>query len=397
MSDHEKKVDPWAKLNETRLAERRRLIHAANQKYEASRGGGGIGKGPSRVQGDIPFWATEVKVHHGTLLLRFVPGRYLVPRHVAEAYPQYQEGTPMAHQLWIEHRFASVGQYGTEVYDAADVDEKGRCLARVYSRGRKDHTSRLVSLYSVVDLRYWHRTSKTKTLHGAKGSNKTVTDGRWELCEGRECKLCEEGNERIAGRSGFLKLTPAYEASLGRIEEKIGQYCRCGCLDPLEILSVNCGNCGHVFEEAEFDESGDVISPITAMTMLNVYEKHRDCPSCDLPLSPHPLQDTPSAMLVEEMTCRGCGSPERASIYDVDVALVKQGSAPAVFLELDTTRYKGKGFRVIQPGERTMELATMHDFVNELGINLRVQAAKLRISPDDNPFIEKGGGYSRRY
>ena len=127
----------------------------------------------------------------------------------------------------------------------------------------------------------------------------------WVACDGRLCKICPQNVETAPARllkwemgvTHFKALTEEYQ-------NQIGNTCNsCGTRDSISTVAYLCPN----------EECGEAIIDLKDTTLsdediLNIKNSPAVCPSC-----------RQEGWLNELQRCSGCSSPERASIFDVDI------------------------------------------------------------------------------
>ena len=405
MTDKQKK-NPWKNLRTGVSARRKARFSRQHESAEEDRrsrsrqGGsrrGGFWKNEIKIKGERVNKKTGVTEPAEPVVVRLVPGEYPVPDHVAVEFEEFLAGDVLPNFLRVEYKHKSVGAFGVFVPDTRDTADGKDLSLYLMDQGDDTIQPKLINYYNVIDLGTWHKIPTTETYKDKKtGETRTGQGFEWVRCQGKGCPMCEQGHEKIVGRPGYYRLTSAFEAALNSIAGNVGQFCSCGCPAPLTALSANCSSCGHVFAEAEFDEgTGEIIDPISPRKIGQLYDKHHTCPSCGSHLVEVPEADD-EATIIEELSCDGCTEPQRASIYDADLALIKEGTGPKTVLRLDNTKFQARGFRVRQVPEAILDRAQVYDFAEKLPHSLAYVAKRIQLPANENPYYEAPEGREER-
>ncbi|MCA8940414.1 MAG: hypothetical protein KDB07_11420 [Planctomycetes bacterium] len=401
----ETKKNPWSNLR-TGVSSRRKARYSRQhesaekeRRSKNSRGGnrGGFWKNELKIQGPKKDKQTGAQIPGVPVVMRLVPGEYPVPNHVAAEFEEFTAGEVLPNFMQIEYRHGTIGRFGVDVPDTRDTEEGKDLSLYLIDNGDDTINPRLINYYNVLDLGSWHKVPVEEPYTDKKTNESKVRQGfEWYRCKGRTCNLCDQGLEKIHGRAGYLRMTPAFETALNSIANTVGQFCTCGCPAPLTALAATCSSCGHVFVEAEFEEvTGEITDPISPRKIGQVYDQHANCPNCGNHLVEAPEQDD-ECTVAEELTCDGCTDPQRASIYDADLALIKEGEAPKTLLKLNDDMFNARGFRVREVPEALAEQARVFDFEKSLPRSLSYVAKRLELSPADNPYYAPPEGAEDR-
>lgn len=381
MTDNKK--DPWQKLRGTRSLEQKEYLERQSELAESK----GFTGGYTRTKKpNVPFWSNEINLSTPTRL-RLVPGQYTIPKHIEEETKgALTAGAEIPNFVWMMHRIDRVASF-REVWDTRDIENGNDLALYGESHWSWNVRSQITNVYNAVDYGTWH-TIPSKTNSGYLN---------WSRCGGDGCEQCAQGADKSVGRAGYVSLGEMHEQDLRKIGQYISKFCRCGSPHPLQAFSLSCGRCQTDLYIAPLDERGSIKRPITKQFIYSIYDSNPECPICNVVLTPFPKGEN-DAQIVENLVCEQCDSPERASIFDADLALHKEKKDGEKYarLLLQENAFKGAGFQIRPPSQTLLDMAPQYDFIKGLGINLTSVSKKLGIRDDENPFFVQGKGYKER-
>lgn len=341
-----------------------------------------------------------------TELIRFLPGEYAVPPHMAEFAPEdYVEGEILPYYIHLSHYHPNRGYEGRgcQILDTKDWNDGDDLSTYLADMGDDTINSRPMAFYSVLHLGYWHLVPEEITVKDRDtGKDKQITVKELARCTGRKCELCDKDHERQFGRPGYVMLSPNIQQGFEKLNHEIGMFCVCGCDKPLQVFQYKCSGCDYVYAEAGFDENiGEIDDPLTLEDLGELYDTHPACPHCEVPIDETRMDE--DAVYIEELLqCDNCGEPERASVFHADLALKKTGLKAKVQLELDRNKFDARGFAIRDISDELFEMAEIYDFHEKLKTDPRRQSKRLRMSTQEwDDFVaqtqpEEEQGYKPR-
>lgn len=389
-----KDADP-DRLNKVRALARKAKVE--NMKNSGKKKGGGAFwshelriEAPKKVGDEIVMGPTEI--------IRLVPGAYEVPPHaVLESNGQYEGVLPR--YVHFEYYHPTRGARGRQVPDTRDWWDQKDISRYLIDQGDEDINIRMMTYHSVVHLGRWHKTQTSTTRPGQDGQDRTYTSTEWDRCLGsaEKCEYCATGDKAVDGRPCYISCSPAIQESLDSIENTVAMFCKCGSPIPLQVNRAFCASCDHTFLEVAINHLGELERSITPEDIGNLYTQHAVCPSCKLPLVEYEIEED-STYIAENLICMNCGNPQRANIYDADLALHKIGLGPKVRLELDQSVFtqNQRGFRIRPADNFVVQCAEMFDFFNGLKISLAGVAKRLGMKEGENPYDNAEGYKAKR-
>lgn len=337
-----------------------------------------------------------------TEVVRFLAGDYAVPPHMVVDFPGvYREGDRLPYYTHQSYYHPGRGKMrnGMTVLDTRDWCN-GDDLSRFLMDNDPEIKPRPLSHYSVVHLGRWHKVQKQIEFKDKKTGDQVTTNvTNLDKCRGKvQCVHCKNGNEAIYGRSGYVRLSPAMVTCVEDIEREISGYCLCGCSTPLKIMMYSCSRCGYVFGEAGIGEGGEIEDALTLKDLAALYSNHSVCPQCKERIDE---MNSDAAQIAETLACNGCMSPQRATLYDADVALRKTGMKSKTRLELDREKFDHRGFIVRPLNEQLRPLVQLYDFWSGLKVTPDITAKLLALGAaewdDYQEFVSShSSGYQPR-
>ena len=123
-----------------------------------------------------------------------------------------------------------------------------------------------------------------------------------ELCEGRGCKHCREGHEKVFGAKRYLSFGQNFFENLRAIEDSVSQRCVCG--GYLSTVGYVCPLCGETAIDMETCQMSD-------KELDSLLERGAECPHChETPI----YEDSGMSAFQPHYSCDTCDSPTGLSV-----------------------------------------------------------------------------------
>jgi hypothetical protein len=158
-----------------------------------------------------------------------------------------------------------------------------------------------------------------------------------EPCEGRACKLCEQGKEKVFGDKKWYSLGPNHFKNIINQARLIGSKCACG--GKVERVAFECASCSELlFKIASSKMKDEEIEEFS--------RSEARCTKCK-------VEEVPA----EVIECSKCQDPKRLGLFDVEVGIMKEGDKQDTVVRI--TEWDAKPV-----DEKLAELAKPWDFEN---------------------------------
>jgi len=241
-----------------------------------------------------------------TTKFRFLPG----------AYTDF-EGLESEYFPYVEH-FVARSQKGficSKQYKIVDGDLTtvgGKCLGcEERDRGAEDVSWRLLHAFNGIHLAYYHLEplvdDNGKPMLYTKGDRKGEQMYRKVECEGRRCKHCQAGLEKVFGKKVHMSLGTGHLQDLGGIVTEIEKDCaNCGGRGTLEEVLYECAKCAEPLIDLTNTE-------LDTKAIQSLVSRPMEC-KCGHKAFP-----------LRQVECSKCQDPTPMSIFDCDVEIKRQG------------------------------------------------------------------------
>lgn len=341
------------------LRARKNVANSMRKTTHRKRGGGG-GFGdrwfpPKTSEGDRPV---------GIVLF---PGDYKIP--VALGKKGEMDEMELQYYLTFEHYYAAKKRgatcsAGLRVLPDGDDFEitfgDNDCPACYHIEdGAGGINRRLMHVFNAVLLGHFHLVDSDR----ADDEGKPYKD--WVNCEGKRCKYCSSGSDRIYGRRVYWPMGSRFVNTLmTQTQTVLSSHCKCG--GEIEPIGFQCPECSEVFRDLEEDPADD-----EELKVLRT--KKVRCPNCK-------VVDIPE----EVPECDSCKKATPLTMWDVQYKLARQGEGTDTTLMI--SEWKPLTDKLLAKIERHMK---PYDFAGHLykPPTPAHQASRLGVP---NPFSEKG-------
>jgi hypothetical protein len=240
-----------------------------------------------------------------TTKLRLLPGSYTDLEGLdSEYYPYVNHFVKRSNKSFICSK-----QYKITDGDLTAVG--GKCLGcEAIEKGDDGVGWQLLHAFNAIHLAYYHLEpvfdDDGKPIVYKKGDRQGEQVHRKVLCEGRRCKYCKDGLEKVFGKKVHLSLGSRHLGQLAGITNEIEKDCA-NCGGRLEEVLWECSNCAEpLIDLANTDMKDEDILKVTA--------RHMECPKCG-------TKDFP----IKQSECDGCQDPTPLSIFDCDLEIKREG------------------------------------------------------------------------
>jgi len=240
--------------------------------------------------------------------IRFIPGEY--------QYDRVNENGELESYLLEYERFTEHfdGKTKTSTICSAGPfanfrEKKDPCIGcdLFWENPKKGGRMSRRDMYSFTILNYatFHHMEQLDRLTGQVRINDKTKQPwmEWVQCKGRRCDMCTAGKETKKGHVQHYELGYGHFSQLSEYAEEIGKCCRnCRQKNVIEAVAYLCTGC----KDAVIDMDETTLDDKDIKKMI-----HEDvvCPQC-----------RHKGLLEEIITCRSCGDPKRADIFDVDLS-----------------------------------------------------------------------------
>lgn len=194
-----------------------------------------------------------------------------------------------------------------------------------------------------------------------------VQDGKftkYEVCEGRNCPLCDQGVNRQFGRRVFWSMGPIWAETI--MSKNASLLRSCACNGELEYLGFICPQCKHIMRN--FDEEPEVAGEVEMYRSGTV-----TCPHCE-----------EEVIAESEVACDECDTPRLVDLWSIMFKPIRIGDKYTPSID---------SWRALKPKElelvRTIEPVEFQKFLKPTP--LKDQAAGFGLK---NPFEEDTSGKS---
>lgn len=292
------------------------------------------------------------------------------------------DGQPVEYFPYVEHfvarsnkSFICSKQYKQEGADLITVG--GKCLGcEAMDEGAGDISWRLLHAFNAIHLAYYHlkpvfdKDNKPIMRKAREGQEARQAMEKVE-CEGRRCKHCKEGLEKVFGKKVHWSVGTGHLGDLGGVVDEIGRDCKeCGQSGSLYVVSYECSKCGDmVIDMDNTDLTDEQIDNAAA-------QKHRcSCGHNDFMLRQH--------------ECENCQDPEPLSIFDCDIEIKRSGEGTQSTVQIPR-------WTATELSKELKEMAKPYNFKRVFAAdNFDWQAKVLKIR---NPYGQDSGKkHSREY
>lgn len=241
-------------------------------------------------------------------------------------------------------------------------------------REKRCITMRLMHVVNIIQLDWFHlvpvfddKTGQPVLYKGGDYQGQQVH--RKEQCEGRRCKMCRDGLEKVFGKKGHWSMGAGHLGDVGGFMVEIEKECNYCDDGMLETVAYECEECGHPVIDMETTDLSDAkIRQITSQKCK--------CPKCG-------YED----YLIDQFDCDKCQDPVRKTIYDVDIEVKRNGQGTKSTVQIPR-------WTTTELTDDLLSMATPYKF-NEIfnGDPLNIQAKLLKV---DNTYDENAGSSSPR-
>lgn len=283
------------------LKARRNVASSMRRTSHRSRKGGGGGFGDRW----FPPKTSEGARPQGVVLF---PGKYEIPVQLGKT--DDMDVMNLEYYLTFEHFFAAKKRgatcaAGLRVMPDGDDFEltfgDGQCPACYHIEdGAGGINRRLMHVFNAVLLGHFHLIDSNRT----DGEGKPYKD--WVDCEGKRCKYCSSGSDRIYGRRVYWPMGSRFVNTLMTHSNTVlSGYCKCG--GEIEPIGFQCPECEEVIRDLEED-------PADNEELALLRSKKSKCPNCK-------VVDVPN----EVPECDSCKKARPLTLWDVQFKLARQG------------------------------------------------------------------------
>lgn len=207
-----------------------------------------------------------------------------------------------------------------KIVDGSLTTIGGKCLGcEERDNGAEDVSWSLKHAFNGIHLAWYHlapvfddRNNPVCYKHGDRQGEQVMN--RVE-CEGRRCKYCKDGLEKIFGKKVHWSI------GSGHLNELAGF---------ITEIERDCANCGGILEEAAYEcaECGtlylDMLSTdLDDKAITSFVSRKHECPECKH--VGYPLR---------QFECNGCQDPESTSIFDCTLEIKRQGEGTQSRLQI---------------------------------------------------------------
>jgi len=232
-------------------------------------------------------------------------------------------------------------------------------------------------VYNAVHLADYHLVEEVNKDTGEKYKVKIE-------CEGRRCKYCKDGVEKVFGKKIHWTLSEEDHTILMAYDLELSQKCQCGIGD-IFVLSYECKKClGEILNASE--------CPLNNQEVIEFGDQEQRCPKCG-------HTDLPQAILecVEEdakgnwIAC--CDNPKPVNIFCVNLevkGVERHRRDGRTFISLQIT-----GSEVAEADDRISDLSEPYDFEAMFDMPLDKQSEILNLPIPDDIGKRRGRGGRR--
>ena len=198
-----------------------------------------------------------------------------------------------------------------KIVDGSLTTVSGKCLGcEERDQGAEDVSWRLLHAFNGIHLAFYHLEpvfdDNNKPVTYKRGDRQGEQVHRKVLCEGRRCKYCKEGLEKVFGKKVHWSIGSGHLQDLAGFVNEIEKDCT-NCGGRLEPVCYDCADCGEpLIDLVETELSDNDIQKLVAHKMK--------CPKCG-------TEDFP----LRQVECSGCQDPTPLSIFDCDLEIKRQG------------------------------------------------------------------------
>lgn len=285
--------------NRQRSSFGQRVSGYSTRRSESSGGGGGYAL-------SIRWNGRWKPPQNTTTKFRLLPGNYLgLEGEENEYYPYVEHFAARSNRSCLCSK-----QY--QIVDGELTTVGGKCLAcQERDNGAEDVSWRLMHAFNGIHLAWYHLEPVTDDKGAAvvykKGDRQGEQVMRKVACEGRRCKYCKEGLEKVFGKKVHWSIGSGHLQDLAGFVTEIEKDCaNCG-EGRLEDVAYECPDCGHPLLDiatCDLDDKG----------IASYVARKQECPECQK--RGYPLKQT---------ECSNCQDPEPLSIFDCELEIKRQG------------------------------------------------------------------------
>lgn len=268
------------------------------RRQESSGGGGGYSLNVR--------WHSRFKPPQNvTTKFRLLPGSYTDFEGLdSEYFPYVEHFAARSNKSFICSK-----QY--KIVDGDLTTIGGKCLGcEARDQGAEDVSWRLLHAFNGIHLAYYHLEpvfdDNNKPVTYKRGDRQGEQVHRKVPCEGRRCKHCKEGLEKVFGKKVHMSLGSGHLQDLAGFVTEIEKDCA-NCGGRLEEVLYECAKCAEPLIDLGNTELSD-------KEIMSLTARHMECPSCG-------NRDFP----IRQVECDGCQDPTPLSIFDCDLEIKRQG------------------------------------------------------------------------
>jgi ribosomal protein L37E len=287
--------------------------------HESSGGGGGGGNMRANVALGIRLSSRWAPPKNTSTMFRLLPGCY-----------ENLNGMEMEYYSYVEH-FAARSNRGFicskeyRIENGRLVTIGGKCLGcEARDGGAADIGWSMKHVFNGIHLAWYHLEpvvdrAGAKVFY-TKGERKGEPVYNKVPCEGRKCKYCTEGLQKIFGKKVYWSMGTGHRNALVGYGRDIERRCQCG--GKLVDVAHLCSECGF----AVVDMS------TTQLTDAEIEEKKFSKVKC----SECGTED----YLLRHTDCSGCKDPKPLSIFDCDLEIRRQGEGTNSTIQIPDWQFK---------------------------------------------------------
>jgi len=271
-------------------------VRGYSQRRSESSGGGGGGLSTR--------WNARFKPPQNTTTkFRLLPGSYIGFEGLENEYFPYVE-----HFVARSQRgFICSKEY--KIVEGELTTVGGKCLGcEERDRGAEDVSWRMLHAFNGIHLEYYHLEpvvdDNGKAVCYEKGRRQGEQILRKVECEGRRCKMCKEGLEKVFGKKVHWSIGSGHLNDLAGFVTEIEKDCDCG--GRLEEVLYECSDCAEPLIDLNKTDLTD-----KEINRLVAHKQECKCGHVDF--------------LLRQVECDKCQDPTSLSIFDCDLEIKRQG------------------------------------------------------------------------
>jgi len=237
------------------------------------------------------------------------PGEYKIPVSIGKRGKEQRE-LDLPYYVAFEHYYATKRRGApcsagiSLISDGPDSEltwGNGQCPACYHiDDGVGGISRRLVHVFNAVLLGHFHLIDSDRV----DASNKPYKD--WTECEGKRCKYCSSGSDRVYGRRVYWQLGTRFVNTLTtHAQTVLSKRCKCG--GEITPIGFQCEACGDVIRDLD-------AHPASREEIATIRRTSAACPHCG-------VVDVPE----EVPECDSCKKAQPLTLWDVQLHVARQG------------------------------------------------------------------------